>query len=342
MVCLTGQPLSCVRANGASEFPAVGEFELIERFFARLGVSRADVTLGVGDDAALLVVPPQHELVACVDTLVQGRHFPATTRADDIGWRSLAVNLSDIAAMGATPAWATLALTLPTADEEWLESFSLGFDAMAKAHQVSLVGGDTTQGPLTVTVQVMGFLPSGTALRRSGAQVGDLLYVTGWPGDAAAGLALIEGRLSGQGAYRGALEHKFRRPEPRVAFGQRLRGVASACVDVSDGLAQDLGRLIGASGVGAVMRASELPLSQALFALAGERGARDFALGGGDDYELLFTVPPSRRAGLARAMATAGSPACHCIGEITEGRGIRLVSAAGDLSLPAGWDHFSV
>ncbi len=319
----------------------MGEFELIDRFFKRLGASRDDVMLGVGDDAALLAVPIDHELVACVDTLVQGRHFPSSTRADDIGWRSLAVNLSDLAAMGAVPAWATLALTVPAADEEWLEGFAMGFDAIAKAHHVSLVGGDTTRGPLTVTVQAMGFVPQGAALRRRGATVGDLLYITGWPGDAAAGLALIEGRLPGQGAYRGALEHKFRRPEPRVAFGQRLRGVASACMDVSDGLGQDIGRLVAASGVGAVLRASELPLSQALFALAGEQGARDFALGGGDDYELLFTVPPSRRAGLARAMATAGAPACHCIGEITAGRGVRLVSDRGDLPVPRGWDPFS-
>ncbi len=316
------------------------EFELIERYFAKVGPSRGDVVLGVGDDAALLSVPPGHELVACTDTLVDGRHFPAGTRADDVGWRALAVNLSDLAAMGATPAWATLALTLPAIDEDWLEGFATGFAALATAHQVALVGGDTTRGPLTITVQALGFVPAGTALRRRGARPGDLVYVTGWPGDAAAGLALIEGRLGGQGANRGALEGKFRRPEPRVAFGQRLRGVASACIDVSDGLAQDLGRLAAASGVGATIRAAELPLSRALYALAGESRAREFALGGGDDYELLFTVPPAARQALAAVGGGAGAPACHCIGEVGAGRGVRVLGERGELPVPRGWDHF--
>ncbi len=316
------------------------EFELIERYFAKVGPLRNDVALGVGDDAALLTVPAGHELVACTDTLVDGRHFPVGTRADDVGWRALAVNLSDLAAMGAAPAWATLALTLPAIDEDWLEGFVSGFAALATAHQVALVGGDTTRGPLTITVQALGLLPCGSALRRSGARPGDLIYVTGWPGDAAAGLALIEGRLAGQGADRGALEGKFRRPEPRVSFGQRLRGVASAAIDVSDGLAQDLGRLASASGVAATIRAAELPLSRALYALAGEARARDFALGGGDDYELLFTVPPAARAALAAVSGSAGAPACHCIGEIGAGRGVRVLGERGELPVPRGWDHF--
>ena len=317
------------------------EFELIARYFASVGPRRADVVLGVGDDAALLRVPPGHELVACVDTLVDGRHFPSGTRGDDVGWRALAVNLSDIAAMGAVPAWATLALTLPAVDEEWLDGFVAGFAALAAQHEVALVGGDTTRGPLTVSVQALGFVPEGRALRRSGAHPGDLVYVTGWPGDAAAGLALIEGRLAGSGANRGALEAKFRRPEPRVAFGQRLRGVASACIDVSDGLAADLGRLAAASGVGAVVRAAELPLSRALYALVGEARARDLALGGGDDYELLFTVPPAARAALGAATAAPGAPACHCIGEVVAGRGVRVLGERGELPVPRGWDHFA-
>ena len=317
------------------------EFELIERYFARLGPVRDDVVRGVGDDAALLTVPPGHELVACTDTLVDGRHFPHGTRGDDVGWRALAVNLSDLAAMGASAAWATLALTLPSVDEEWLEAFASGFAQLANAHRVALVGGDTTRGPLTVTVQALGVVPTGTALRRDGARPGDLVYVTGWPGDAAAGLALIEGRLAGSGANHGVLEGKFRRPEPRLAFGARLRGVASACIDVSDGLAADLGRLVAASGTGATLRARELPLSQALYALAGETRAREFALAGGDDYELIFTVPPAARPALAAVMASPGSPACHCIGEIVTGRGVRLHSEQGELPVPRGWDHFA-
>ena len=318
----------------------MGEFELIERYFAHLGARRDDVVLGVGDDAAVLCVPAGHELVTCVDTLVDGHHFPRDSHADDIGWRALAVNLSDIAAMGARPAFATLALTLPEVDENWLEGFVGGFAALATQHRVALVGGDTTKGPLTISVQLIGHAEAGTVLRRSGARPGDLIYVTGWPGDAAAGLALLQGRLQGQGADRGALEHKFRRPEPRVAFGARLRGIASSCIDVSDGLAADLGRLAAASGAGAVVRASEQPLSRALYALVGEARAREFALAGGDDYELLFTVPPASRAAIVALAASAGAPACHCIGEIVSRKGVRVLGERGELPVPAGWDHF--
>ncbi|MEI8297579.1 MAG: thiamine-phosphate kinase [Pseudomonadota bacterium] len=318
----------------------MGEFELIDRYFSQLGAQRADVVQGVGDDAALLAVPPGQQLVTCVDTLVAGHHFPHDSHADDIGWRALAVNLSDLAAMGATPAWAMLALTMPDVDEEWLEGFAAGFGALAMQHGVALVGGDTTRGPLSISVSLLGLLPTGTALRRSGARPGDLIYVTGWPGDAAAGLALLQGRLQGHGADRGALEFKFRRPEPRVAFGSRLRGIASSCIDVSDGLAADLGRLVAASGVGAVLRAAELPLSRALYALAGEARARDFALGGGDDYELLYTVAPGARQQMFQLAASAGAPACHCIGEVVAGRGVRVLGERGELPVPRGWDHF--
>jgi thiamine-monophosphate kinase len=319
----------------------LGEFELIERFFGALGARRDDVVLGVGDDAALMRVPDGHELVAAVDTIVEGGHFLPGAPGGDVGWRALAVNLSDLAAMGATPAWATLALTMPAADEDWLDDFAAGFGALAEMHGVALVGGDTTRGPLTVSVQLLGYVPAGRALTRRGARPGDLVYVTGWPGDAAAGLALLDGRLSGRGAMRATLEQRFRRPEPRAEFGRRLLGVASACIDVSDGLAFDLGRLAEASGVGALLRASELPLSRSLHALAGEARAREFALGGGDDYELLFTVPPTARAAIGERLGN-GAPACHCIGEIVAGRGVRLLGPSGDLPLPRGWDHFRV
>lgn len=318
----------------------LGEFELIDRFFARLGARRGDVVLGVGDDAALLRVPDGSELVASIDTFVEGSHFLPGAHGDDVGWRVLAANLSDLAAMGATPAWATLALTLPAVDEDWLDDFARGFGALAEAHGVALVGGDTTRGPLTITVQIMGHASAGRALRRAGAQPGDLVYVTGWVGDSAAGLAIEQGRLGGQGANRSYLVERFRRPEPRVAFGQRLHGIASACIDVSDGVACDAGRIARASGCGIVLRASELPLSRALFAVAGESRAREFALGGGEDFELLFTVPPARRAALA-AQLGAGAPACHCIGEVVAGKGVRVLGERGDLPVPAGWDHFA-
>ena len=322
----------------------MGEFELIDRFFAKLGAMRPDVLLGVGDDAALLVAPPAEVLALCVDTLVEGVHFPADLDAADVGWRALAVNLSDLAAMGAKPAWATLALTLPRLDEvmeDWLEAFALGFGALARQHGVALVGGDTTRGPLTISVTAAGFVPAGQALLRSGARVGDLVYVTGWPGDAAAGLDLLQGkRQCASRADRSTLETRFRRPEPRVVVGQKLRGLATACIDVSDGLAQDLGRLAAASGVGARLRISELPRSRALQALADEAGAVRFTLGGGDDYELLFTLPPVR-AEMLRA-TLAGSVPCHCIGEIVAGSGVRCLDREMREVKVAGWDHFRV
>jgi thiamine-monophosphate kinase len=317
---------------------ALGEFELIGRFFARLGAQRQDVVLGVGDDAALLQVPPDRQLVAAIDTLVAGVHFPTDHDANDIGYRALAVNLSDLAAMGATPAWALLALTLPAVDEDWLDGFALGLGDLATAHEVALVGGDTTRGPLTITVQLLGTVLPGQALRRDGAQPGDLVYVTGWPGDAAAGLACLQGRLNAQGADRAWLTTRFRRPEPRVAGGLRLTGLASSCIDVSDGLAQDLGRLAAASGVGAILRTAEVPLSRALHAAAGPGRALEFALSGGDDYELLFTVPAAKRELLRSTLA--GSLPCHCIGEIVAGRGVKCIDERGNAIAAKGYDHF--
>jgi len=244
--------------------------------------------------------------------------------------------------MGAKPAWALLALTLPRLDEameDWLEGFAHGFGALAKQHGVALVGGDTTRGPLTITVQLAGFVPAGLALQRRGARPGDLVYVTGWPGDAAAGLELLQGkRTLASRADRSTLEGRFRRPEPRVAVGQKLRGLASACIDVSDGLAQDLGRLAAASGVGARVRLGELPRSRALHALTDEADATRLVLGGGDDYELLFTLPPVR-AEMLRA-TLAGTVPCHCIGEIVAAPGVRCLGADGREVKVAGWDHF--
>ncbi len=316
-----------------------GEFDLIRRYFTDRGTVRPDVVAGVGDDGAVLEVATGSQLVVVADTIVSGVHFLPDAAAADIAYRALAVNLSDLAAMGAKPAWATLALTMPQADESWVEEFAGAFDALARTHGVALVGGDTTRGPLAVTVQAMGLVPAGMALRRAGARAGDLVYVTGWPGDAAAGLALLQGRLSGQGADRSWLVRRFLRPDPRVEMGLKLRGIASACIDVSDGLAADLGQLTTASGAGAVLRADALPLSRALYALAGEERAREFSLAGGDDYELLFTVPPARRAQLS-ALQWAGAPAVHCIGEIVAGRGVQVRLGTRELKV-RGFDHFA-
>jgi thiamine-monophosphate kinase len=271
---------------------ALSEFALIERYFRRCGAQRTDVRLGVGDDAALLAVPGGSELVAAIDTLVAGVHFPLGSPPASIGHRALAVNLSDLAAMGARPAWALLALTLPQADESWLEEFATGFADLARAHGVALVGGDTTRGPLCISVQLLGHVAAGEALTRGGGRAGDVLFVSGTCGDAAAGLAIEQRQLEADAEARARLRERFLWPTPRVALGERLRGLASACIDVSDGLLADAGRLANASHAGAELAWADVPLSQPLLEVLGEVRARELALGGGDDYELCFAVPP--------------------------------------------------
>ncbi|TLY59114.1 MAG: thiamine-phosphate kinase [Gammaproteobacteria bacterium] len=270
------------------------EFELIERYFRDCGAARSDVIAGIGDDAALVAVPPDTELVVATDTLVAGVHFPQGSPAASIGHRALAVNLSDLAAMGARPAWALLALTIPRAEEAWLAEFAAGLAALARAHGVALVGGDTTRGPLTVTVQLLGTVPPGAALRRCGGRAGDALFVSGTPGDAAAGLALEERRLAAEPLALAYLRERFLRPTPRMALGERLRGHASACIDVSDGLLGDAGKLAQASQTGVEISFAAVPVSEPLVRAVGEEQARTLALTGGDDYELLFAVHPEK------------------------------------------------
>jgi thiamine-monophosphate kinase len=320
---------------------SLGEFELIRRFFSQGGPQRADVSLGVGDDAALVRVPEGAELVVAADTIVAGVHFPPNTAPQDIGYRALAVNLSDMAAMGATPAWATLALTLPTVDAAWLEAFSEGFFALARLHEVMLIGGDTTSGPLSVTVQIMGWVPEGTALKRSGARIGDLVFVSGEIGDAAAGLALIEGRAStASAAFRDHLQARFWRPLPRVALGLALRGVASAAIDISDGLAADLTHVLDASRVGARLELERLPLSTALAATLGAQRSVESALAGGDDYELCFTLSPDHQH-LLSAVAAEGGCAVTRVGVVEEPPGLRLYRDGVAAPIPVrGYEHF--
>jgi thiamine-monophosphate kinase len=274
----------------------VNEFELIYDLIAPLAGAGADVLVGIGDDGAVLAPPPGESLVVVVDTLVEGRHFPPDMNAADVGWRAAVVNLSDIAAMGATPRWATLALSLPSVDEPWLRGFIGGLMEALESAGVALVGGDTTRGPLTVTVQIIGSVPAAQALTRRGARPGDLVFVSGTLGDAAGGLALWgQGR---EDIAAQALAKRFRRPTPRLALGTALRGLASACIDVSDGLLADLGHIATQSGCGMQLEAARIPLSPELndcFRLA---EARQLATGGGDDYELAFTVPVVRRAAL--------------------------------------------
>jgi thiamine-monophosphate kinase len=315
-----------------------GEFELIERFFARRGAAREDVRLGVGDDAAIVTPRAGTECVLALDTIVENAHFPAGTDARFVGHRALAVNLSDLAAMGAEPAWALLGLTLPSADEHWLAGFSAGLDTLARRFAVALVGGDTTRGPLTATIALAGSVPAGAALLRSGARPGDDLWISGTPGDAAAGLALLQGRLHGQGRARDALVQRFQLPVPRVELGVALRGIATACIDVSDGLAGDLAKLCAASGVGADVESRELPLSAGLCSVAGPEARLRFALGGGDDYELLFTAPTAHRARLAALEAGA---VLRRIGAVSETAGVRVDGAPPERDTGHGFDHFA-
>ena len=295
-----------------------GEFDLIERIRARAG-TRDDVLLGIGDDAALLMPPPGVQLALATDTLNIGVHFPVETSPADIGWKSLAVNLSDLAAMGAVPAWASLSLSMPVADSAWVDAFLDGFTALASLHDVALIGGDTTRGPLSVCVSVVGFVEPGAALRRDGAQVGDEIWVSGTLGDAAAALSLLQWG-AGEAAPHEPLRVRLDRPTPRVALGHALRGIAHACIDVSDGLLADLGHLCAASGVGAAVNVDALPASD-VFAKHGDADLRRrWQATGGDDYELCFTAPVSVRESVTEAAERVGV-AVTCIGRMVEGSG---------------------
>ncbi|HAJ91316.1 MAG TPA: thiamine-phosphate kinase [Gammaproteobacteria bacterium] len=318
------------------------EFDIIRRYFTRQDSNRKDVITGIGDDAALLQVPAGMELVVCMDTLVDGVHFPTGTPAAAIGHKTLAVNLSDLAAMGAEPAWVTLSLTIPESGSDWLADFSQAFFKLADRYQVQLVGGDTTQGPLAVTVQAHGFVPDGLALRRRGAQAGDHIYVTGTLGDA--GLALL---LAGDAGAD--LQHRLDYPEPRVAAGQALRGIASAAIDVSDGLLADLGHLLESDQLGAALSLDDLPRSTAFSETVQRCGADartlylDLPLSAGDDYELCFTVPEAALQQLATAQAQFFC-ACTYVGRIEATPGIRCYTADGETYEPAtaGYQHFGV
>jgi len=316
------------------------EFDIIRRYFTRQPVNRNEVLTGIGDDAAVLQLPADRELLVCIDTLVAGVHFPEDTPAAAIGHKALAVNLSDLAAMGAEAAWATLALTLPEADPDWLEAFASGFFALAGRHGVQLIGGDTTRGPLTVTVQAHGFTPPGQALLRTGAQPGDRIYVTGTLGDAALALHM---RDDASAQLRARLEY----PEPRLGAGCLLRGLASAAIDISDGLLADLGHLLEGNGLGASLRIDQLPRSDSFVAaLQGLDSTSsglyyDLPLSGGDDYELCFTVPEHNCAEVEQRL---GELPCGCtvIGSIEAQPGIRCILQNGDNYQPAltGHMHF--
>ncbi len=319
-------------ATGAS---ASGEFDLIARIRAHVA-PREDVALGIGDDAALLAVPSGMQLVVTADTLNSGVHFPDDTAPADIGWKALAVNLSDLAAMGARPAWCTLSLSLPSSESRWVDGFIDGFLDLAALHGISLVGGDTTRGPLSIAVTAMGHVESGHALRRDGARLGDDVWVTGTLGDAAAAL---QSMLSGAAVER-SLRARLDRPTPRVEAGRALMGLASACVDVSDGLVADLGHLCARSGVGAQVELSRLPASRALARFRPEV-RWPWQASGGDDYELCFTASPRRAEQVQQALDFVGVPGT-LIGRIVAGSRVQALDATGGTWDPprAGYDHF--
>jgi thiamine-monophosphate kinase len=320
----------------------MNEFALIRTYFSAVGAPRGDVQLGVGDDCALLRVPPGQQLAVSIDTLVAGVHFLPDGDPEALGHKCLAVGLSDLAAMGAEPAWATLALTLPAAlpreSPDWLPAFARGFGRLAAAHGVALIGGDTTRGPLSITVQVHGLVPDGVDIRRGGARPGDLICVSGTLGDA--GLALRQ--LLAGGVPESALWERLERPTPRVALGLALRGLASAMIDCSDGLAADLGHILEASGVGAELDLAALPLDGAVAATVARTGDWGLPLASGDDYELCFCLPTEHRERLPE-LAARGGCTLTPIGWILATPGLVCRAPDGtrvDLQRP-GFDHFT-
>jgi len=313
-----------------------GEFDLIDLIRRRVGALGAGVHLGIGDDAAVLELPPGKQLVVSTDTLNGGVHFAEGTDAQDLGYKALAVNLSDLAAMGARPRWALLNLTLPRSDLDWLTRFMEGFQSLAGEFGVTLVGGDTTRGPLALTVTALGTVEPGRLLTRSGARAGDRVVISGTLGGAALALAEQE---AGQ-ELDANLEDSLLRPQPRVQLGQSLAGLATACIDVSDGLLADLGHICEASGLAAVVDLAKLPAPGQIERL-GEEQRWKLQLAGGDDYELCFTIPPERAAELDELRLSARIP-LSIIGEMRAGRGVHCRRPDGTEYQPgrAGFDHF--
>ena len=310
----------------------MAEFDLIARIRQRVA-SRGDVVLGIGDDCALLAPPPGQQLAVTMDTLNAGVHFPPETAPADIGWKALAVNLSDLAAMGAEPAWCTLSLTLPQADATFVDGFCDGFLALAAQHGVALVGGDTTRGPLSVSINAHGFVAAGEALRRDGARVGDEVWVSGTLGDAAGALR----QWKAGAPMAPALQARLDRPTPRVALGRALRGIASSAIDVSDGLLADLAHVCHASGVGAEIDVDALPASDALRAAFDADVRRTLQATGGDDYELCFTAPVAQRAAL-EALSRALALPLACIGRIVPGTRVACMGLPPGI---VGYQHFA-
>jgi thiamine-monophosphate kinase len=315
------------------------EFDLIARHFTR---ATPGAVLGVGDDCALLAPSPGMQLAVSSDMLLEGRHFSPQDSPAGLGHKSLAVNLSDLAAMGATPRWATLSIALPEANDAWLTAFARGFFRIADQHGIELVGGDTTRGALTLSITVIGEVPPGQALRRDGAQAGDDLWVSGTLGAAALALAYRQGRLFMEQIDAAKVLPALYLPTPRVELGIALRGIASSAIDISDGLLGDLGHILERSQVGVVVEFAALPMLPVVQTYLHENVARECVLAGGDDYELCFTAPAARRDAVQAAAESAGVAVAR-IGRITAEPGLAVIDADGQ-PIPidhTGYDHFA-
>lgn len=318
----------------------LSEFALIARYFDRPQACDGMLRLGVGDDCALLSPPAGQTLAVSSDMLVEGRHFFAGADPEKLGHKALAVNLSDLAAMSARPMAFTLALALPSADEDWLAGFARGLFALADAEGIRLIGGDTTRGPLNICITVMGSVPEDQALRRDAARAGDDLWVSGKLGDARLALEALQGKIALPASWLAMAEERLHRPTPRCALGLALRGIANAAIDVSDGLLGDLGHILSRSQLGAVIDAASLPTGPVLAQQAAETQT-DYALNGGDDYELCFTAPPANRDAVLSAAASTSTTVTR-IGTLIPGSGVQVLDAAGkDMSLTSrSFDHF--
>jgi len=318
----------------------VKEFQLIECYFSNRGPTRRDVKLGIGDDCALVQPAENKSIAISCDTLVENVHFFPDIPAAALGYKALAVNLSDLAAMGAEPAWMTLALTLPEVNEAWLSGFSEGLFEAADYYGIALIGGDTTRGPRAINITVHGQVPQGKALTRHGAKAGDWIYVTGTLGDSALGLDIIRGDQHARAEHKEFLINRHYRPTPRVLAGQSLRSLASSAIDLSDGFISDIGHILKASQVGAIVDVANIPLSRAMKDTVSEEHALGYALTGGEDYELLFTVPEAQKGALETALSHAGTKFVR-VGQISAGTKLKLQLNGEPFTPPYhGFEHF--
>ncbi len=317
----------------------MSEFDLINQYFKNTAIKRDDVLLGIGDDCAILSPPPGKALAVSTDTLISGVHFPESTSAEDIGFKSLAVNLSDLAAMGAEPAWVSLAIALPQENNNWLQGFMRGFNELAEKFNVALIGGDTTKGPLSITLNITGFIEPNTALNRSNAKVGDSIFVSGNIGEAFVGLQSILNNTPST-TFLEHCKKRLNRPQPQLEAGRILKDFSVAAIDLSDGLLADLGHICKASGVGASIQLEQLPISTELLDYYNNNPDWQSILAAGDDYELCFTCSEDQLSDMKKRMQQSNID-ISCIGKITRSLDIQCVLNKQILNInKSGYQHF--